>query len=351
MAYNPARLHSHLAMPNRHAVENALAASWPPEDWQDLTVAVAVSGGADSVALLRGLVALKTGGEGRLAVAHLNHGLRGREAEADEAFVVDLCRRLDVSCHIGGARVAEVAAGRGDGLEEAARVARYRFLAETASQIGARYVATAHTADDQAETILHRILRGTGIAGLAGMPRARAIEGCGASLIRPLLGVHRSELVAYLTDLGQPYREDTSNRDPKHTRNRLRHDLLPTLARDYNPGVADALLRLGRLAGEVQSVIDALAADLAERCLARQTPQTLEIDRAALADQPCYLVREVLVQLWGNQRWPLQSMGFAEWEELAEMATAVAPQTAKRTFPGGVSAEVRANGLTLKLDE
>ena len=150
--------------------------------------------------------------------------------------------------------------------EATARTARYAFLQETAERFGARYVVTGHTADDQAETILHRIVRGTGIAGLAGMARVRPL-GPAATLIRPLLDFRRLELLAYLTDLGQPFRSDSSNSDTAFTRNRIRCRLLPELAAEYNPGVVASLVRLGRLAGEVQSVVDALVEDLAALCL------------------------------------------------------------------------------------
>ena len=174
-------------MPALHPLETRLAEAWPPEDWQDVTVLVAVSGGADSVALLRAIVALKTAGEGRLVAAHLNHQLRPAEAEADQALVVELCRRLGVACEVGRVRLDLAGPEGRDGLEAAARRARYQFLEATAARLGARFVVTAHTADDQAETILHRILRGTGIGGLSGMARARPLGP--ATLIRPLLAV------------------------------------------------------------------------------------------------------------------------------------------------------------------
>ncbi len=227
-----------------------LAAAWPPRQWADLTVLAAVSGGADSVAMLRALVAVKPPGDGRLVVGHLNHRLR-EDADADERFVAELSGRLGLECCCGRLEPASLTeAGRG--LEAAAREARYRFLRTTAERLGARYVACGHTADDQIETVLHRILRGTGIAGLAGMPAARLSEA--VTLVRPLLGARRSELLEYLDRIGQPYRQDRSNLDRRFTRNRLRHDLLPHLAEHYNPAVGDALLRLARLAGEIQEV-------------------------------------------------------------------------------------------------
>jgi tRNA(Ile)-lysidine synthase len=229
----------------------------------------------------------------------------------------------------------------GQGLEALARRARYAFLAQAAARLGARYVVTAHTADDQAETILHRILRGTGIRGLAGMARARPLGP--VTLLRPLLGIRRAELVAYLDELSQSYRRDSSNRDRRFTRNRIRRELLPRLAAQFNPAVVAALLRLGGLAGGAQAAVDRWVADAAERWARPSGPGRVTIDRAGLADQPRYLVRELLMAVWRRQGWPMQAMGFDEWDLLAAMLlpSAGPPSGADRThvFPGGVAAE------------
>jgi tRNA(Ile)-lysidine synthase len=311
----------------------------------------AVSGGADSVALLRALQALKTGGQGRLLAAHFNHGLRGAASDADEAFVVQLCKQIGVPCEVGRAPPGRSTAWAQDGLEAAARRWRYEFLQEAAARLAARYVLTAHTADDQAETILHRIVRGTGIAGLAGMRRVRPL-GPAATLVRPLLEVRRSEVLAYLADLGQPFCRDRTNEDPQFTRNRIRTELLPQLAAQYNPAVTDALLRLGRLAGEVQSVVDGIVQDLAARTLTHGPGREVRIDTGALQGQPRYVVRELLVAVWRQQEWPLQAMGFDQWELLAEMAVPGAGgrqgASQKRTLPGGILAEVTGGQLRLR---
>jgi tRNA(Ile)-lysidine synthase len=337
-------------MPHSHPLEADLATAWPPAAWQDVTILLAVSGGADSVALARAMKALKTGGEGRLCVAHLNHHLRGDDSAADEAFVVELCRRLGLPCEVGHARVDELADREGDGLEAAARKARYDFLHQSATRLGARYVVTAHTADDQIETILQRILRGTGIGGLRGMDRARPL-GRATTLIRPLLPLRHKQLLAYLDDLGQPYRHDATNQDTRLTRNRIRHELLPQLAQQYNPAVGDALLRLGRLAGEVQSLVDGMVEDLMERHVGSESPGTIEIDAAALADRPRYLIRELLMAAWRHQGWPMQAMGFAEWDQLAEMlagcGAASTELASKQTFPGSILAEPAEGRLQL----
>ena len=328
-----------------HPFDSQFAAAWPPEGWAEVTVILAVSGGADSVALLRAARRLKeeNGGPGGLAVGHFNHGLRGDEAERDERFVVETCDRLGVACHVGRAQPGQIAGQGGDGLEQAARMARYRFLRTLAGELGARFVATAHTADDQAETILHRILRGTGVRGLAGIPRVRRLGH--ATLIRPMLFARRSDVVDYLAALDQPFCHDSSNADRALTRNRIRHELLPALATGFNPAVVEALLRLGGQARELQAVVDHFAGGLYDRCVVSLPQGRVRIERGPLLGQPPLLVREVLIAVWRRHDWPLQAMGYAEWDELAAMATS--QEARRRHFPGNVSAEVAADGLEL----
>ena len=333
-----------------HPLERALAEAWTPAAWRDVTVLLAVSGGADSVAMLRAMAALKTDGSGRLRVVHLNHQLRGQESADDEAFVVELCQRMGIPHETGQVDTPGLAGSSRDGLEAAARKARYDFFRETAHRLGARYVVTAHTADDQAETILHRILRGTGVAGLAGMARARPL-GSAVTLMRPFLSIRRREILGYLGKLGQIYRQDSSNVDLQFTRNRIRHQLLPNLAENFNPGVVDALLRLGSMAGEVQSVIDVIVADLADRCVSRDPSGAILINVPKLGTQPRHVLRELLIGAWREQGWPLQSMGFAEWDLLADMLSADADRPLraprKRAFPGSISAELVDENLRL----
>jgi len=334
-----------------HPLEEKLLDAWKPKGWQELTVLLAVSGGADSVALLRAMKAIKSGGSGRILAAHFNHGLRDKDSDADQAFVIDLCRRLGVACHLGCPDADHPLGESGDNLEAAARAARYEFLQKTAARLGARYVVTAHTADDQAETILHRIIRGTGIAGLSGMARARPL-GEAATLIRPLLQFRRAELIAYLEYLGQPYRHDHSNDDTRFTRNRIRHHLLPELALHINPGVVDALLRLGSLAGQLQDVVHQLVVDLAEQCVIDDHGGSVRIDLGGLVGQSRYVIRELLIAVWRRQDWPMQSMGFSQWDLLAEMILdgieGPMSEPRKQTFPGQVLAELHDSHLLLR---
>ncbi len=184
-----------------------------------------VSGGADSVALLLALYLLKDKLNVTLAAAHYNHGLRGRESDADQAFVEELCGRYDIPLQIGRGQVSP---GK-KGLEAAARDARYGFFAGLDGKI-----ATAHTADDNAETVLMHLVRGTGLKGLGGIAPRRG------NIIRPMLSVTRQEVLAFLEAYHLPYREDSSNRSDDFLRNRLRHHVMPLL-RQENPSLAENL--------------------------------------------------------------------------------------------------------------
>jgi tRNA(Ile)-lysidine synthase len=327
-----------------------LAESWPAAQWCDLTVVTAVSGGADSVALVHALAALRRREaarrpvEGRLAAAHFNHLLRGAAAEADERFVRTLCERLAVPLVVGRAEGEFAIVGGGQGLEGAARRARYRFFSRAADQLGARFVATAHTADDQVETILHRILRGTGIAGLAGIPRTRPLTAA-ATLIRPMLSICRAEVLAYLADVGQEFCQDATNEDVSLTRNRIRQELLPLLTRGWGAQVHQAIWRLGALAGQVQEIIDEQVQALLAQALVGSTSDSVTLDAARLGASRPYLVRELLLLVWRRQNWPLSQMGYRQWCELAELSQS--REQAVRTLPGGIRAETAAGKLTL----
>lgn len=304
---------------------------------------VGVSGGADSVALLRGLVSLRDDRSLEVVAAHLNHQLRGDESTADASLVRQLCESLNVPLAIESIDVRRLAEESGCGIEEAARTARYDFLTQTALEQGCSWVLVAHTADDQVETILHHILRGTGLDGLRGMPRTRPLAE-GITLARPLLDVTRAEIEAYLRSIGQDWRDDATNRDPMLTRNRIRHELLPSLRDQYNPQIDAALVRLAQQAADVQSVIDPLADRLLAECCLNAAPDVLRLDATPFAKSPVHLVREVVKRAWRRAGWPLSGMGFDHWTSAARVALG---QAAAIDLPGGVHAQRRGTLVVL----
>ena len=236
-------------------------------------VIAAVSGGADSTALLHVLAAL----EHPVEVAHFDHHTRGGESARDAEFVRDMAARLGVPFHADGADVAAEAQTAGRSFEEYARAARYAFLCRVAEETGCSTVALGHHCDDQAETVLMRVLRGTAGRGLAGMLPLR-MEGV-VRIIRPLLECHHHELYHWLKKHGIVWREDVTNANPEHARrNRIRHELIPQLARDYNPVIGDTLASLAR----AQRLDNALLEDLLDRECARlglgpETPEQIPV--------------------------------------------------------------------------
>jgi tRNA(Ile)-lysidine synthase len=256
-------------------------------------VLVAVSGGADSIALLHALHFLRRRHGWALTVAHLHHGIRGRAADLDEQFVQRAAWRLGLACVTARADVPALAKRSGRSLEMAGREARYRFLEAAAREHGIAVVATAHTADDQAETILLRLLRGAGPQGLAGIPYETRRHGI--RIVRPLRDVERRDLVAFLRRHRIRWREDRSNRDPRILRNRVRHVVLPFLERRLNPRARAALRRAGELIGEESRWLDGQARRRLRRCLDARNPARLDASR--LAGQPAALRRRIL-RLW-----------------------------------------------------
>ncbi len=296
-------------------------------------VVVAVSGGPDSVALLRSLHALRLGHQLELIVAHFNHRLREPACHEDERFVVALAEELALPCAVGTAdRDHSERSDRSETIEEWARKCRYDFLVRTAAQHAAPYIATGHTSDDQAETVLHRIVRGTGLAGLTGIPVRRKLNG--VSVIRPMLQLSRDQVLDWLRAGGYGYRLDAMNEDPRFTRNRIRHEVMPLL-RELNPRVREALCRLSSVAAEVVAILEPLVVELEQRCLLNETPERVILSVPALERAPGLLVREVFRRIWSRHGWPEKQMSFEHWHHLAGL---VHGAEGAWDLPGGVRA-------------
>ncbi len=216
-------------------------------------ILVACSGGADSLALLDILRKLAAGHQWQIFAAHYEHGIRGDDSLADAAFVADFCRTHRIPCFVEHGQVPQAARESGQTLEQAARTLRYAFLQRICAQQNFDYIAVAHHADDQAETVLMRILRGTGIKGLGAM---RPQSGTGGWLVvRPLLGVSKGEILAYCQAEGLAFREDATNWVADCTRNRLRLELLPQIRREYNLEISRALCQLAEVAAEEEDFL------------------------------------------------------------------------------------------------
>ena len=252
------------------------------------SVLVAVSGGPDSVALLSILHDLAPAWKLSLTVVHGNYGLRGVESDEDATFVTALCRRLNVPCLVRPLHVREREPGASSSLQARARELRYRLFRNLAQELPVDRVALGHTADDQAETVLLRMLRGAGLRGLAGMPYTRE-----RLFIRPLLGVTRREILSYLAAVGLSYRSDSSNAKSVYLRNRVRQEVLPVLE-SLAPAATRLLARQADIVRADDELLDRLAARRLRRVMRRGDPNTIVLDRAAFRRHPTALQRRML---------------------------------------------------------
>ncbi len=355
---------------------DCLLRDWPLDWWKDVTVVVAVSGGPDSVGLLRLLNHLKpAGSNGRLVVAHFDHQWRDTSSE-EGGFVSRLAQSLGLECVSGqmqtqdacpisgpispSPRRATDARPTADRSENAARHARYAFLESVARDVGARYLVTGHTANDQVETVLHRIIRGTGLRGLTGIPRFRVLNES-LTLARPLLHLSGQSVTHWLDQLHQPYFLDATNSDSRYTRNRIRHTLLPELREDYNPQIDAAVTRLAELANEFHVEIQSLVLPRLESHCQFHSESDVTVERAAFHDASALVIRELFREVWKHQDWPLQAMGFDEWkllEQLAQNSGVSQPATGQQsgrtkdtketvTLPGNVTVHSDQKRMTL----
>ncbi|MEY3175307.1 MAG: tRNA(Ile)-lysidine synthase [Planctomycetota bacterium] len=292
---------------------------------------VAVSGGVDSMVLLRVTADLASRHQRPLAAAHLNHNLRGaasvRDAELVRRYAEQLGVRLLESCLTAG----ELEADSTGSLEESARKARLKFLIRTAQEQQLPVVLTAHHAADQAETVLHNILRGTGLKGLRGIPVSRPLAP-GVRVLRPLLKVSKQELQRFAVAHAIAFAVDETNADPRFTRNRIRHDLLPRLREQFNPTIEDALLRLAEQSGELLEIADSLADELLQKALLQEDEVSVRLNISELMTAPDAILRHAMVRLWDRKNWPRQQLRAAHWHR----AAALVRSPGSCDFPGAV---------------
>ncbi|HPE15408.1 MAG TPA: tRNA lysidine(34) synthetase TilS [Oscillospiraceae bacterium] len=293
------------------------------------TLLCAVSGGADSVCLLHILKTLAPARGFSVAAAHFNHGLRGEESDGDESFVRELAADWGVPFYAGRGDTAAEAAARGYGIEETARLLRYDFLRKTAQGAGAQVIATAHTADDNLETLLMRLARGTGLRGLAGIPPRRG------ALVRPFLTTDRAWVLAYLEEHRLPHREDRTNADTAFTRNRLRREVTPVL-RALNPRLTEAVNTTTALLRADDAALTARAWDLVRHAETHPSGAVF-VPASLLASAPGPVASRaaiLLLERAGAGRRDLTAGHIASILSLAQSAD----PSAQLSLPGGACA-------------
>lgn len=298
---------------------------------------IGVSGGRDSVTLLH---ALRRLGYLNLIICHVNHQLRGRESDLDATFVKKLANRLGCALDSVEVDVGGYAAEHRLSVETAARALRLEYFAACAEEHGTNRLFLAHHADDQAETVLLNVLRGTGLAGLAGMQPEIEMSN-GLELLRPMLGIRRSEIEAYARQHRIRWREDSSNADPKHTRNRLRNQILPALDAAMERDVTPALNRLAVIASREDECLAELADAALETAL---TEDGTNLQTVPLAREHSAIQHRVILEWLRHQGVP--GISSEHLEDVLGLLTARSPS--RCNLPGGM--QVRRKAKTLRIE-
>ena len=304
-------------------------------------VLVAVSGGPDSVVLLHGLFTLRDDLGVELHVAHMNHSIRGEESDKDAEYVRELSAKMGLGFTVEKADIPQIRKTLHLSEEEAARLVRYEFLERTAAVVGAKYIAVAHTADDQVETVLINLLRGSGLDGISGMPLVRGL------IVRPLINVRRSEVERYVELHDLHPRTDLTNLQPKYTRNRVRLELLPLLRREYNSSVDTAILRLAELARDDVAYMDMAAESSLADTIMERDETSISLNAVAFVQSPLALRRKMVRMLAGMVRGSIADIGFVHIEDLLRMLDM--GKDFRYDMPGGLYVERRNDALVFSM--
>lgn len=254
-------------------------------------ILLAVSGGIDSVVLLDLLCELRKSLKFDLATVHCNHRLRGQESDDDETFVRTLAKERGLDCYVTRVETKIIAEAEKISIQEAARNARYAFFSELRRYHGFHKIATAHNADDNAETIIFNLIRGTGIRGLTGIPLWRKDE----AVIRPLLFASRDDIEQYSRERGLKFREDSSNLKTNYTRNFIRHRLIPMMRENINPNLTATLQRTSERFLQLEAYIHSITHSLSEKLIERKTDDQIVINLPQLHEQPTFIQEQFLI--------------------------------------------------------
>jgi len=325
-------------------LDNAFEQAFPAKQWRSFRTLIAVSGGPDSVALLRLMVAnAEPETKPNLIVAHINHGTRAQQSDADAEFVKTLANQHQLEFCLDSIP-PETAETHATGSEESLRNARYERLVAMAGRLGCRYLVTGHHQDDQIETVLFRIFRGTGIAGLQGIPNRRVVNEA-LTIVRPLLNIRSNVLKEYLHSIGQDFRIDPTNAESSYTRNYLRNEILPSLEQRFGD-VTAAVARLSQHAQQAEAFLETSAEPLLT-AITLQTDHEVRLDRRPLIDQPDVLVQKLLLKIWTDQQWPLQSMSAQWWQRLTQAIKKRQLQNQTLNVPGSICFSIEKHQVTL----
>jgi len=296
-------------------------------------IVVACSGGPDSVALLLALIELHDTLPLRLFVAHFDHMLRGEESKRDALFVERLSKRIKIPFYLGHGDVSGFSKGQGITIQEGARLLRYSFLRKVRKEVGAKWIATAHTADDQAEEILMRLLRGAGLGGLSGIPM-RTEDG----IIRPFLTVEKADILRFLKEKGQEFVEDSSNTSSKYLRNRVRHEIVPRL-KALNPAFLKNVARSSDVLKQDHEVLESLSKRVYHKALLLEDEEGETFSTESLMEEHPSIRRRVYMRAIKRVSFKaIRDLGMDHLIRVDKLLFSQRPN-ARLDLPGGVVAQ------------
>lgn len=307
-------------------------------------VVVGVSGGPDSICLLHVLHALSGRLEIRLHAVHINHMLRAEEAQIDEEFTSGICNELGIPLSVVHADVAAMAKKLGMSIEEAGREVRYREFEKAAAGIGATKIAVAHNRNDQAETVMMHIIRGTGIAGLVGMEYKRG------AVVRPLLNIYRKEIEQYCAAAGLSPKTDSTNLRSEFTRNKIRLELLPYINKSFGADITESLCRLSEHAAQDNHYLEQCALEAYKECLATKSAGQVSLKLQQLRKLHMVILGRVLKQAVCDAAGSSNGIGSVHYAILSELA-AKGNTGARAELPGGIGAVVSYGSLNIYSSE
>jgi tRNA(Ile)-lysidine synthase len=305
------------------------------------SVLVAVSGGPDSVVLGHVLQSLKAEYSLRMAIAHLNHSLRGRESDRDAEFVAAYARQLGVPIHCAKKDVRAFQRSRRLSPEEAARKVRYEFLETVAVRHGYNKIALGHHSDDNAELMLMNLLRGSGPLGLSGIAPVR-----GGKIIRPMILLNRSDVLNYIAENRLQFVVDASNTDPGYRRNKIRHHLIPELKKSYNPRINETLNRLGDIMRAEEQWMDEALEPVYNGCVSAGISDLIRLDISRLGGQARAAKRRIIRKAILSVKKDLRRITLFHVDAVRELIEA-GPNSGRLNLPGGIRVEREANELTV----
>ena len=306
-------------------------------------VIVGVSGGPDSMALLYALNQIKRNYDLELKIAHLNHGFRGEEAKREAQFVEDIAQKLELPCEVKTVDVPAYKRKNSLSSQEAARVIRYQFLENVREHFQAKKIALGHNADDQAETLMMWLLRGSGLRGLSGIPPVR--EGV---IIRPLIETTREEIEAFLKERGIPFVVDSSNQQIHYLRNRLRHELFPLLRENYNPQLVKNLVQTASILRTEDECLEAIARDSLKKIIVSEERGSVIVDIKSFLALPLAIQLRCLRSALGQVKGDLRRISSTHLYDIIKVVSNDEPNKVLK-LPEGIRVEKSYHYLIVKL--